>query len=183
MNFMDTAVKDAFIIEIEKKTDDRGFFARTWCTNEFEAHGLKGDLVQSNLSFNKRKGTLRGLHYQIRPYEETKLVRCTKGAIYDVIVDLRPHSPTFRQWIGVELTEQNYRMLYVPEGFAHGFQTLEDNTEVVYHVSQCYVPNAEHGIRWDDPTFKIEWPMTEERTISSKDQMWPYYVEEKPKAS
>lgn len=176
MNFIDTAVKDAFIIDIEKKTDDRGFFARTWCKKEFEERGLKVDIVQSNLSFNKRKGTLRGLHYQLSPYAETKLVRCTKGAIYDVIIDLRSHSPTFRHWIGVELTEDNYRMLYVPEGFAHGYQTLQDNSEVVYHVSQCYVPNAEHGIRWDDPSFEIDWPITEERTISSKDQMWPNYV-------
>ena len=175
MNFIDTAVKDAFIIDIEKKTDDRGFFARTWCKKEFEEHGLQEDLVQANLSFNKRKGTLRGLHYQLSPYAESKLVRCTKGAIYDVIIDLRSHSPTFRHWIGVELTEDNYRMLYVPEGFAHGYQTLQDNSEVVYHVSQCYVPNAELGIRWDDPSFKIEWPITEERTISSKDQMWPNY--------
>ena len=176
MNFIDTAVKDAFIIDIEKKTDDRGFFARTWCKKEFEERGLKVDIVQSNLSFNKRKGTLRGLHYQLSPYAETKLVRCTKGAIYDVIIDLRSHSSTFRHWIGVELTEDNYRMLYVPEGFAHGYQTLQDNSEVVYHVSQCYVPNAEHGIRWDDPSFEIDWPITEERTISSKDQMWPNYV-------
>jgi dTDP-4-dehydrorhamnose 3,5-epimerase len=175
MNFIDTAVKDAFIIDIEKKTDDRGFFARTWCKKEFEEHGLQEDLVQANLSFNKRKGTLRGLHYQLSPYAESKLVRCTKGAIYDVIIDLRSHSPTFRHWIGVELTEDNYRMLYVPEGFAHGYQTLQDNSEVVYHVSQCYVPNAELGIRWDDPSFKIEWPITEEWTISSKDQMWPNY--------
>ncbi len=176
MNFIDTAVKDAFIIDIEKKVDDRGFFARTWCKNEFKERGLQGDLVQANLSFNKRKGTLRGLHYQLSPYAESKLVRCTRGAIYDVIIDLRSHSSTFRHWIGVELTETNYRMLYVPEGFAHGYQTLQDNSEVVYHVSQCYVPNAEHGIRWDDPSFKIEWPITEERTISSKDQMWPNYV-------
>jgi dTDP-4-dehydrorhamnose 3,5-epimerase len=176
MNFIDTAVKDAFIIDIEKKEDERGFFARTWCKKEFEVHGLQEDLVQANLSFNKRKGTLRGLHYQLSPYEESKLVRCIKGAIYDVIIDLRSQSPTFRQWIGVELTEDNYRMLYIPEGFAHGYQTLQDNSEVVYHVSQYYVPNAEKGIRWDDPSFEINWPITKELTISSKDQQWPNYV-------
>jgi len=176
MVFEETQLKGAFVIDLKKREDERGFFARTWCRKEFEDHGLNGDLVQSNLSFNTRKGTLRGLHYQVSPYAESKLVRCTKGAICDVIIDLRSSSPTFRHWFGVELTENNYRMLYVPEGFAHGYQTLQDHTEVIYHVSQCYVPNAEYGIRWDDPSFEIEWPMTEGRTISPKDQMWPNYV-------
>lgn len=176
MIFVETKLQGAFVIELEKREDERGFFARTWCRKEFEDQGIKGDLVQSNLSFNKRKGTLRGLHYQMSPYEEAKLVRCTKGAIFDVIVDLRTHSPTFKHWVGVELTENNYKMLYVPEGFAHGYQTLQDNTEVTYHVSQYYVPNAEQGIRWDDPIFKIQWPITGEKTISPKDQRWPNYA-------
>jgi dTDP-4-dehydrorhamnose 3,5-epimerase len=130
-------------------------------------------LVQSNLSFNPTKGTLRGLHYQVVPYQEAKLVRCTRGAIYDVILDLREHSPAFRQWFGVKLTDEDYTMLYVPEGFAHGYQTLKDNTEVAYNVSQFYVPDAERGIRWDDPSLNIEWPETEARIISKKDQLWP----------
>ena len=163
------------MIVLEKREDERGFYARTWCRKEFEAHGLKADLVQSNLVFSKRKGTLRGIHYQAAPYEETKLVRCTSGAIFDVCVDVRPSSPTFKQWIGVELTEDNYRMLYIPEGCAHGFLSLRDNTEVIYQASQFYTPNSEQGIRWDDPFFNIEWPETEARIISSKDQNWPDY--------
>ena len=131
--------------------------------------------MQSNLSFNKKAGTLRGMHYQVAPFEETKLFRCTKGVIYEVIIDLRVGSPTYKQWIGVELTEHNYKMLYVPEGFAHGFQTLKDNTEVIYHVSQFYSQEHERGIRWDDPFFNIEWPEAEERIISEKDRSWPNY--------
>ena len=175
MIFTETQLKGAYIIEIEKLKDNRGFFARAWCQKEFEEHGLTPRVVQANVSSNKKKGTLRGMHYQIAPYEETKLVRCTRGAIYDVIIDLRQGSPTFKQWMGVELTESNYKMLYVPENFAHGFQTLEDNAEVTYQVSQFYTPGSESGIRWDDPLFGIRWPL-EVQVISDKDKCWPDFV-------
>ena len=175
MIFEETRLKGAFVITIEKIEDKLGFFARSWCKKEFEFHGLVSTIVQSNLSFNKKAGTLRGMHYQVAPFEETKLFRCTKGVIYEVIIDLRVGSPTYKQWIGVELTEHNYKMLYVPEGFAHGFQTLKDNTEVIYHVSQFYSQEHERGIRWDDPFFNIEWPEAEERIISEKDRSWPNY--------
>lgn len=167
--FCETKLKGAFIIELERLEDERGFFARTFCQEEFEAHGLNARIVQCNISFNKRKGTLRGMHYQVAPYEEAKLVRCTKGAIYDVIIDLRPDSLTFRRWIAVELTADNRFMLYVPADFAHGFQTLEDNTEVFYQMSEFYHPECARGVRWDDPAFAIEWPMVP-ITISEKDE-------------
>lgn len=172
MIFKETKLKGAFIIEIEKREDDRGFFARTWCKREFEEHGLTTHMVQSNISFNKIKGTIRGMHFQAVPYREVKLVRCTRGSMYDVIVDLRPESSTFRQWIGVELTSDNYRMVYVPEGFAHGYQTLEDNTEVAYQVSQFYLPDFERGLRYDDPQIGIDWPVNN-KIISDKDKGWP----------
>ncbi|HXV42374.1 MAG TPA: dTDP-4-dehydrorhamnose 3,5-epimerase [Anaerolineae bacterium] len=175
MIFHETKLKDAYIIEIEKREDERGFFARGWCQHEFEAHGLVPRIVQANISYNKKRGTLRGMHYQIAPYAETKLVRCTRGALYDVIIDLRPASPTYKQWLGVELTAENYKMLYVPEGFAHGFITLEDITEATYQVSQFYTPGAEGGIRYDDPAFGIKWPV-EVQVISAKDQSWPDYL-------
>jgi len=175
MIFAETKLKGAYVIEIEKLEDKRGFFARAWCQKEFESHGLVSRLVQTNISFNRRKGTLRGMHYQVAPCEETKLVRCTRGAIYDVIIDLRPDSPTFKQWMGVKLTADNYKMLYVPENFAHGFQTLEDNTEVTYQVSQFYSPESERGVRYDDPAFGIEWPL-EVRVISDKDGSWPGFL-------
>lgn len=174
MRFTEVHLKGAYIVELEKLSDERGFFARSWCQNEFERHGLKPIVVQANVSFNKKKGTLRGMHYQISPYEETKLVRCTRGAIYDVIIDLRPDSHTYKQWAGVELTADNYKMLYVPENFAHGFQTLQDNTEVTYQVSQFYAPGSEKGIRWEDRAFGIEWPL-EVQVISDKDKSWPDY--------
>jgi dTDP-4-dehydrorhamnose 3,5-epimerase len=158
MRFIPTALHDAYIIEPEKQADDRGFFARTWCQQEFHDQGLDPDLVQCNLSFNHQKGTLRGMHWQQPPFAETKLVRCSQGAIYDVIVDLRSDSPSFRQWIGVELTAANHRALYVPQGFAHGFQTLVDRTEVFYQMSTFYQPGAAQGFRWDDPAFQIDWP-------------------------
>lgn len=175
MKFHETELKGAFIIEPEKRADDRGFFARSWCQKEFEQHGLVPRVVQANISNNKYKATLRGMHYQASPYEETKLVRCTRGAVYDVIIDVRPDSPTYRRWIGVELTASNYKMLYVPEGFAHGFQTLEDDTEVIYQVSQFYTPSAERGIRWNDPVFQIKW-LTPVETISEKDANWPDFA-------
>jgi dTDP-4-dehydrorhamnose 3,5-epimerase len=175
MIFRETRLKGAFIIEPERLEDERGFFARTFCLEEFKAHGIHFQVVQCNISFNKKKGTLRGMHYQIAPYEEAKLVRCTRGAIYDVIIDLRPESPTFKQWIAVELTAENHQMLYVPEGFAHGFQTLEDNTEVFYQMSEFYHPECVRGVRWDDPAFGIEWPPVEQRIISPKDQEYPNF--------
>ena len=174
MIFTETKLPGAYLIDIEKRADQRGFFARGWCQKEFEAHDLIPRVVQTNISLSKRKGTLRGMHYQVAPYAEAKLVRCTRGALYDVIIDLRPDSPTYMQWLGVELSAENYKMLYVPEGFAHGFQTLVDNTEVTYQVSQFYTPEAEGGVRYNDPAFGIEWPL-EVQVISDKDQSWPDY--------
>jgi dTDP-4-dehydrorhamnose 3,5-epimerase len=175
MRFLETALKGAFIIELDKQEDERGFFARAWCQREFAARGLNPRLAQCNVSFNRRRGTLRGMHYQVAPYEEAKLVRCTRGAIYDVIIDLRPDSPTFMQWIAVELTADNYRMLYIPERFAHGFQTLEDNTEVFYQMSEFYAPECARGIRWNDPAFAICWPPAE-RIISERDQQYADFL-------
>lgn len=172
MLFQETKLKDAFVIDLEKREDERGFFARVWCKKELAVHGLKTEFVQANLSYNRKKGTIRGMHYQADPFAEVKLVRCVRGAVHDVIVDLRPASPTYRQWIGVELTDENRRMLYVPQGFAHGFQTLVDDTEVFYQVSEFYTPEAERGVRWDDPTFAIEWPETENCILSEKDSKW-----------
>ncbi len=174
MIFEETKLRGAYLIKLQELADDRGFFARSWCQREFEQRGLVAHVVQANLSFNRKKGTLRGMHYQLAPYEETKLVRCTRGAIYDVIIDLRPRSATYRQWIGAELTDANRHMLFVPEGFAHGFQSLADNTEVSYQVSQFYTPGAEQGARYDDPAFGISWPL-DVRMISDKDARWPDY--------
>lgn len=175
MIFIQTKLEGAFIIEPERLGDERGFFARAWDQQEFEAHGLNPQLVQANISFNKQKGTLRGMHYQAAPHEEAKLVRCTKGAIYDVIVDLRPHSPGFKQWLGVELTEDNRRMLYIPEGFAHGYLTLEEDTEIFYQVSQFYAPESARGVRWDDPAFGISWPAGV-RVVLERDQQYPDFA-------
>ena len=175
MIFRETRLKRAFIIEPERIEDYRGFFARAWCKEEFEAHGLNHQLVQCNLSFNTNRGTIRGMHYQTEPHKEVKLVRCTKGAIFDVIIDLLAESLTYLEWIGVELTAENHKMLYVPENFAHGYQTLKDNTEVFYQVSQFYSPESERGVRWNDPTFRISWPETDNLVISEKDKNWPDY--------
>lgn len=172
MIFTATALKGAFIIEPERCEDERGFFARTWCQQEFATHGLNPCLVQCNMSFNKTKGTLRGMHYQAFPYKEEKLVRCTMGSIADVIIDLRPQSPTFKHHMSIVLTAENRRMLYVPKGFAHGFQTLEDNTEVFYQMSEFYAPAYTRGIRWNDPAFGIQWP-ADERIILERDQTYP----------
>jgi dTDP-4-dehydrorhamnose 3,5-epimerase len=177
MIFTPTKLQGAFILEVKKIEDERGFFGRSWCRRELEEHGLNANVVQANVSYNKVKGTLRGMHFQKAPHQETKLVRCTRGAIYDVIIDLRPNSPTYKQWIGVELTEDNYRMLFVPEDFAHGFITLQDNTEVTYQVTQYYTPGAEGGIRWNDPAFNIQWPI-EPTVVSGKDQAHPDFAEE-----
>ncbi len=175
MLFNETKLKGAFIIELERHQDERGFFARTFCQKEFEARGLVPNIAQANMSLSKYKGTLRGMHYQKAPFEETKLLRCTSGAIYDVIIDLRPDSPTYKQWIGVELTATNCKMLFVPKDFAHGFLTLADNSEVMYLVSQFYAPGSELGIRWNDPKICIQWPI-EVQVISEKDQNWPDFV-------
>ena len=168
MIFTETELPGAFIIDLERLCDERGFFARTWCEDEFAAHGIGLPPLQANMSMNPLKGTLRGMHYQLAPYEESKLVRCTRGAIYDVIVDLREESPTFGNWLGVELTAENCRQLYVPGGFAHGFLTLVENSDVAYQVSAKYAPGAERGLRWDDPAIAIHWPAVPQ-LISEKD--------------
>lgn len=177
MKITETRLKGAFVIEIEPVSDERGFFSRVFCQREFENHGMSTHFVQGNISFNKTKGTLRGMHFQAPPFEEEKLVRCTKGAIYDVIIDLRSESPTYLQWLGLEMSETNHRMLYIPKGLAHGFQTLCDNTEVSYQHTEFYAPQAGKGVRWDDPAFGIEWPDVDNRVISAADQRWPLYAE------
>jgi dTDP-4-dehydrorhamnose 3,5-epimerase len=172
MIFHCTKLSGVVEIQIELKCDERGFFARSWCQQEFESNGLNSRLVQCNVSFNTRKGTLRGMHYQAAPYREAKLVRCTRGAIYDVVVDLRRESPTFRQWIGATLTADNRHMLYVPEGCGHGFLTLENETEVFYQMSEFYHSALARGVRWNDPAFGIEWPTAVEQ-ISERDRTYP----------
>ena len=176
MKFNKTRLPGAYIIELEKVGDERGFFARAWCQKEFREHDLVTKFVQCNLSFNKRGNTLRGMHYQSAPLEEVKLVRCTRGAIFDVIIDLRPESSTFLKWIGVELTSDNYNMLYIPEGFAHGYITLTKESEVFYQVSQFYSPKHERGVRWNDPVFGIDWPIDGDVVISEKDNNWPNFI-------
>jgi dTDP-4-dehydrorhamnose 3,5-epimerase len=171
MLFSPTTLKDAMLIDIEKRGDDRGYFARTMCRDEFAAHGLVSDFVQANHSYNRSRGTLRGMHFQRSPHEEVKLVRCVRGAILDVIIDLRPDSPTYRKWEGFELSAENGRLLYVPGGFAHGFQTLVDDVDVTYQVSHPYTPAAEGGVRHDDPAFGIRWPEPV-TVISPKDASW-----------
>jgi dTDP-4-dehydrorhamnose 3,5-epimerase len=173
MKFSETTLKDAVLIAIEKRGDERGHFARTFCAEEFAAHGLATGFVQANASHNVRRGTLRGMHFQRAPHGEVKVVRCTRGAIHDVIIDLRRESPTYGRWEGFDLTEANGRMLYVPAGFAHGFQTLEDDSAVAYQVSHPYTPGAEGGVRWDDPAFGIAWPLPV-AVISEKDAAWPH---------
>ena len=175
MKYTETKILGAFIIEPEKMEDERGYFIRGWCKSQFDARGLASNFVQFNISSSKKAGTMRGLHYQIPPHQETKLIRCTKGALYDVIIDLRMKSPTYMQWLGVELRADTYKMLYIPEGLAHGFLTLEDNTEVFYPASQIYYPLSERGIRWNDPNFDIKWPKTDVRILSEKDKNWPDY--------
>jgi dTDP-4-dehydrorhamnose 3,5-epimerase len=176
MVFIDTGLPGAYVVDLEKHEDERGFFARSWCEREAEANALIPRFVQCNVSFNKLKGTLRGLHYQLPPYAEAKLVRCTRGAIYDVIVDLRAESATFLQWFAVELTANNHKMLYIPKRFAHGFQTLEDQTEVFYQMSDFYVPEAASGIRWDDVRVAVRWPH-EVTAISAKDRQYQDFHE------
>jgi len=173
--FTETKLPGAFVIEPEEHEDPRGSFARTFCQREFESHGLNTRVAQCSISFSKRKGTLRGMHFQIAPFAEAKLIRCTAGSIYDVIIDLRPSSPSFKQHFAVELSAENRRMLYVPEQFAHGLQTLEDNTEVFYQMSQFYSAEHARGVRWDDPAFGIAWPANK-RTIIERDRSYPDFV-------
>lgn len=176
MKFYETKLNGAFIIELEKNEDERGFFARTWDKKEMQKFGFNTNLVQCNISFNKIKGTLRGMHYQTAPFQEAKLVRCTRGKIFDVIIDLRPTSLTFKQWFSTEIDEKNHKMIYVPEYFAHGFQTLEDNTEIFYQISEYYMPEYAKGIRWDEKTFDIKWPINP-KIISEKDLTYPSFNE------
>lgn len=171
MKFEETKLQGAFIISLEPRQDHRGFFSRTFCAREFEAHNLRPAVAQCNISVNYSKGTLRGMHYQLPPATETKFIRCTKGAIYDVIIDMRPESTTYLQHIGVELSASNRLALYVPEMFAHGYQALTDNTEIFYQVSEFYTPNQERGLRYDDPALEIEWPLPISE-ISEKDANW-----------
>ena len=176
MIFTETKLAGAFVIDLKKFEDDRGFFSRAWCQNEFEAHGIDFCPVQANLAYTAKKGTVRGMHYQVAPHAEAKLLRCIRGALYDVMVDLRAGSETFGQWFGVELTAENRQMVFVPEGFAHGYQALTDNAEAFYMVGTFYAPGAEQGFRWNDPTFGIEWPITDGLIISEKDQNWPDFA-------
>jgi len=177
MIFTETVLSGSFLIKIEKLEDDRGFFARSWDKNEFENVGLNPNLTQCNISFNKNLGTLRGMHYQISPHQEAKLVRCTKGKIFDVILDLRKNSVTYKKWLGFELDSNNHDLLYIPEGFAHGFQTLEENSEVFYQMSTEYFPKSSRGIRWNDPNFQIKWPI-DEKIISDKDSKYLDYIDD-----
>jgi len=173
MIFRELPLAGAYLIDVEPIRDERGFFARAWCQRELQVHGLESNIAQVSISFNEKAGTLRGMHYQRPPHEEAKLVRCTRGSIYDVIIDLRPESSTFKQHASVVLSDSNYKSLYIPKGFAHGFQTLGDNVEVLYQMSEFFVPDAATGVRWDDSAFGIGWPDTENRILSHKDRAWP----------
>lgn len=174
MHFRETGLPGAYLIELDLRSDRRGHFARTWCRDEFARHGLNTRVAQCSVSFNMHRGTLRGLHWQAAPHVEAKLVRCTRGAIYDVVVDLRPTSPAHGRWFAVELTPDNHRQLYIPEGCAHGFQTLEDHSEVSYVISEDYHPESSRGARWNDPRFQIDWPL-EVTVISDQDLAYPDY--------
>jgi dTDP-4-dehydrorhamnose 3,5-epimerase len=175
MQFQSTNLKDAWLVLLEPTCDDRGFFARTFCVDEFATHGLETSYPQHSISSSSRRGTVRGMHYQRKPHSEVKLVRCSKGTIWDVIVDLRKDSPTYRRWQAFELSASDNRQIYIPKGFAHGFQTLSDDAEVSYLISERYVPEAARGIRHDDPTFGIAWPLPI-IAISEKDLQWPDFV-------
>ncbi len=174
MIFHETGLNGACLVELERRIDDRGFFTRSWCKREFAERGLNSDLVQCNISFNKERGTLRGLHFQRAPHEEAKLVRCTKGAIFDVIVDLRKDSPSFSKHYAVQLDCDNRLALFVPKGFAHGFQTLSDSAEVFYQMSDPYVPGSGMGVRWNDPRFGIQWPLPNP-LLNDRDRSWPNF--------
>lgn len=172
MIFSSTAISGVCVIEPERHEDERGFFARTWCQREFEERGLNSNLAQCSMSFTKVTGTLRGMHYQLAPHAETKLVRCTRGSIYDVALDLRPSSDTFCRWFSIELTQSNHTMLYIPAGVAHGFQTLSDDTEVFYQISEFYRSESSHGVRWNDPAFRIRWAIPHP-LLSPRDASYP----------
>ncbi len=176
MEFTETKIEGAFIIDPRRFEDERGFLAPSWRQRDFAARGIEAQFVEANITFSRKRGTLRGMHYQSPPHAQAKLVRCTAGAIYDVIIDLRPESPSFKHWIGVELTADNHRLLYVPEGCAHGFQTLADDTEVFYQIAGVYAPDYAGGVRWDDPAFGVEWPPTGERVIIVRDQEYPDFT-------
>ncbi len=170
-----TSIPGAYLVDIEPHQDDRGFFARTWCTQDFEKNGLDARLVQCNVSFNQQRGTLRGMHFQAEPFPEAKLVRCTQGAIFDVVLDLRPDSSSYLKWVGVELTASNRRALFVPAGCAHGFQSLSDNTEVFYQMTEFFHPDLANGVRWNDPAFGIKWPIAVP-ILSSRDAAYPDFL-------
>ncbi len=174
MQFKETDLADAVVIELEPKQDQRGFLARTFCKKEFARYGLQTEIAQANLSFNTKKGTLRGMHFQEHPFAEAKLVQCLQGSVYDVIIDLRPDSKTHRHWLAVELEAESGQILYVPEGFAHGFQTLQDHSAVYYLMFEFFAPEYARGVRWDDPAFGIKWPLSDP-VISEKDRQWPDY--------
>jgi len=176
MIFTPTTVAGAFIVDVERREDERGYFARTWCAEEFRQHGLNPELAQASVSLNRRRGTLRGLHYQASPHEEDKLVRCARGALWDVALDLRRDSPSYLGHVGIALTAESQRALYIPKGCAHGFQTLEDDTLVVYQMSQLYAPGSARGVRWNDPTFGIGWPIADP-LILERDASYPDFTE------
>jgi dTDP-4-dehydrorhamnose 3,5-epimerase len=173
MRFEKTKIPGVLIIALEPRADERGYFARTYCAREFLERGLCTEWVQTSTSYNHKRGTLRGLHYQAAPHEEIKMVRCTRGAIYDVALDLRAESPTFREWVAVELTEDNQKIFYLPKGIAHGFQTLADASEVFYQMAAFHVPEASRGVRWNDPAFRVHWPITSDIVISPRDGTYP----------
>jgi len=172
MKFVPTMLKGAYILEMELIRDSRGFFTRSFCKSEMEDHGLESHFPQGNTSWNEKKNTLRGMHSQAEPHSEVKIIRCTRGRIYDVIVDIRPDSPTYCKWFGIELSANDYRMLYIPKGFLHGYQTLEPDTETTYMVSAYYAPGAERSARWNDPAFNIKWPLPDP-ILSPKDAAHP----------
>ena len=176
MIFTETKIKGVYIIEPELLTDERGFFARSFCKEEFRKYGLKTDIVQCNISYNKKKGTLRGMHYQAAPYEEAKIVSCTNGSIYDVVIDLRRDSLTYCQWVATELSEENFKMMYIPRRCAHGFQTLMDEAIVYYQMMEFFHPECARGVRWDDPAFGIKWPTIQTVIVSEKDQKYPDFI-------
>lgn len=176
MRLTETKLRGAYIIEPERFEDERGFFARAWSEKEFAEAGINAHFIEGNLSFNRKRGSLRGMHYQAAPHGQAKLVRCTRGAIFDVGVDLRPDSPTFKQWIGVELTAENRRLFFIPGDFAHGYLTLEENTEVAYQVTGAYVPESSRGFRWNDPNFGIEWPDVGELVMNERDRTYPPFT-------
>jgi dTDP-4-dehydrorhamnose 3,5-epimerase len=180
MRFTATPLAGAYVVDVEPVADERGLFARTWCRREMEARGLDPGLVQCSVSFNKKRGTLRGMHFQAPPDQEVKLVRCTRGAVFDVVLDLRQGSPTFKRWFAAELTADNRKALYVPAGFAHGFQTLADDSEVLYQMSEFHSPESARGVRWNDPAFAIDWPRAAKRTMSQRDRSYPDFHPEAP---